>query len=415
MVQHSTLSEGEVVQRIQSLIAPEDFQDQSLLLLIPDTTRTAPMKLLFHALYEHLSPVTSTLDVMVALGTHPVMSEQAICELLGISPADRLGKFASLQLMNHEWNRPQALMKLGELKCSIVEELSDGLLSEDVPVSINAQIANYDSILIVGPVFPHEVVGFSGGNKYFFPGISGPELLNFFHWLGALITNVGIIGTKQTPVRKVVDLAASLIPNQKHALCFVVDAKANIHDLFYGTPEESWNLAADLSSRLHIKRVPQPFHTVLSCAPTMYDELWVAGKCMYKLEPVVADGGELIIFAPHLKEISAMHGHLIEQIGYHVRDYFVKQWDKFQTFPRGVLAHSTHVRGSGTFENGIEMPRITVTLASGISEELCQKINLGYRDPESIRMEDYADKEDQGILLVPKAGEHLYRLENELS
>jgi lactate racemase len=143
----------------------------------------------------------------------------------------------------------------------------------------------------------------------------------------------------------------------------------------------------------------------------MYDELWVAGKCMYKLEPVVADGGELIIYAPHLHEISVTHGRLIEQIGYHCRDYFVKQWDRFADIPRGVIAHSTHVRGQGRFENGVEQCRVQVTLASGLPRELCERINLGYRDPATIDVESFANRETEGVLLVRKAGEMLYRLE----
>jgi hypothetical protein len=160
--------------------------------------------------------------------------------------------------------------------------------------------------------------------------------------------------------------------------------------------------------------MPKPFHTVLSCAPPMYDEVWVAGKCMYKLEPVVADGGELIIYAPHLKEISLTHGKLIEEVGYHVRDYFVKQWDKFAHYPWGVLAHSTHVRGQGTYENGIEKPRVKVTLASQIPPAVCERINLGYRDPATIDVESFANREHEGVLLVRKAGEQLYRLEETI-
>jgi lactate racemase len=283
----------------------------------------------------------------------------------------------------------------------------------EVPVQINKRITDYDRLLVVGPVFPHEVVGFSGGNKYFFPGIAGPELLNFFHWLGALITNVGIIGVKSTPVRDVVNMAAKLIPVERRALTFVVtsDGTARLHGMFYGTPEDAWSQAADLSAVTHIKRMPRPFKTVLSCAPLMYDEVWVAGKCMYKLEPVVADGGELIIYAPHMHEVSVTHGKLIREVGYHCRDYFTKQWDRFKHYPWGVLAHSTHVRGGGTFENGVEKCRVQVTLASQIPEKVCREINLGYRDPDSIEIEDYANHEDEGILLVRKAGEQLYRLQ----
>jgi lactate racemase len=398
-------------------VPAEDFVGKRLLLIVPDSTRTAPLPLLFDALFHHLRPLVTAFDVMVALGTHPPMSEAAICRLLGIDPQERQRLFAQTQLFNHEWDNPAALATIGTFTKADTEEMSDGLLSVEVPVQINAEIANYDALLVLGPVFPHEVVGFSGGNKYFFPGIAGPDLLNFFHWLGALITNVGIIGVKDTPVRRVVDRAAAMIRQQRRAITFVVPTggQPGLHGISYGTPEEAWNESADLSGRVHIIRKPNAFRTVLSCAPPMYDELWVAGKCMYKLEPVVADGGELIIYAPHMKEISITHGRLIEKVGYHCRDYFTEQWEKFKDYPWGVLAHSTHVRGGGTFVDGVEQCRVQVTLATGVPEEVCRRINLGYRDPESIDVESYAGREEEGVLLVRKAGEQLYRLEEGAS
>ena len=405
-----TLAESEIRQRIADRLDVSDFDGKRALLIVPDATRTAPLPLLFDAVHNQLRPHVTGLDVLVALGTHPPMPEDAICQLLGIGDEDRAGRYSNVGLFNHEWDNPDRLTTIGRLTASDVEEISDERLSLEVPVQINSRISDYDVLLALGPVFPHEVVGFSGGNKYFFPGISGPELLNFFHWLGALITNVGIIGVKDTPVRRVVDKAARLIPTERRCLAFVVNGKAEIYDLFYGTPEDAWESAADISSQVHIERVPGPFQTVLSCAPPMYDELWVAGKCMYKLEAIVADGGELIIYAPHLSEISITHGTLIEEIGYHVRDYFTQQWDQFKHYPWGILAHSTHVRGTGTYADGVEKPRVDVTLASQIPADVCARINLGYRDPDSIDVESYADREDEGILLVRKAGEQLYRI-----
>jgi nickel-dependent lactate racemase len=390
----------------------EDFRDKRVLLIVPDSTRTAPLPILFPALRELLGPVTRQLDVLVALGTHPPMPQQKIRSMLGIAdddPCDDVGLF------NHEWDNPEALATIGTLSEAETREISDGVLSQEVPVQINKRVLDYDVALIVGPVFPHEVVGFSGGNKYFFPGISGPQLLNFFHWLGALITNVGIIGIQDTPVRRVVDRAAKLIPVERRCLAFVVAADASPYGLFYGTPEEAWRQASEVSGQVHIKRFTRPYRQVLSCAPEMYDELWVAGKCMYKLEPIVADGGELIIYAPHMKDISITHGSSIEAIGYHVRDYFTKQWDRFKDHSWGVLAHSTHVRGSGVFEDGVEKPRVKVTVASQISREVCERINLSYRDPASIDVESFANREDEGVLLVRKAGEHLHRLEDGIS
>jgi lactate racemase len=261
----------------------------------------------------------------------------------------------------------------------------------------------------LGPVFPHEVVGFSGGNKYLFPGISGPEILNFFHWLGAVITTVGVIGHADTPVRRVVDRAGAMVPRIRRCFAMVV-RDGGLAGLFFGTPEVAWQRAVNLSRDHHIIWKNRTFHTILSCAPPMYDELWVGAKCMYKLEPVLAEGGELIIYAPHMKEISVIHGKLIREIGYHCRDYFLGQWDRFKHFPWGVLAHSTHVFGLGTWKDGVEQGRARVTLATGIPERVCREVNLGYRDPASLNPQDFANRESEGVLLVPKAGETLYRL-----
>jgi nickel-dependent lactate racemase len=276
-------------------------------------------------------------------------------------------------------------------------------------VTINKLIYNYDQIIICGPVFPHEVVGFSGGNKYFFPGISGADVINLTHWVGALITCYEIIGTMHTPVREIINRAASLIQLQKS--CFACVVKGNdLSGVYFGSPEDAWAEAAKLSSQTHMLYPEKPFHTILSVMPHLYDDIWTGAKGMYKLEPVCADGGEVIIYAPHIDEVSYVHGKVLDEIGYHTRDYFIKQWDKFKHYPWGVIAHSTHVKGMGTYENGVEKPRVRVTLATKVPEERCKRINIGYRDPATINPQDFANKEKEGILLVPKAGEMLYRL-----
>ena len=219
-----------------------------------------------------------------------------------------------------------------------------------------------------------------------------------------------IIGNKWTPVRQVVDRAAALVGVSKRCFALVVAPDQSLAGLFFGRPETAWDAASELSKQCHILYQDRPFSTVLSKMPPMYDDLWVAGKGMYKLEPVVADGGELIIYAPHVTEISVTHGKIIEEIGYHCRDYFLQQWDRFKAYPWGILAHSTHVRGIGRMANGREQCRIQVTLATGIPAALCKKINLGYRDPQTIREADFVNREAEGVLFVPKAGELLYQL-----
>lgn len=404
-----SLTAGQIDSVLDEFVRSYDFQNKRVLLIIPDGTRTAPVGTLFKGLHQRLRGSVRAMDVLIALGTHPPMSEEAINARLEISASERAGEYGGVRVFNHTWDRVETLEHIGTIPKEEIHGLSGGLFAQEVRVEINRKISEYDTLLVIGPVFPHEVVGFSGGNKYFFPGISGPEILNFFHWLGAVVTNPMIIGNKWTPVRKVVDRAARFIPQDRLCLAAVVDDK-RFAGLFAGTPEGAWEQASELSASIHILTKPKPFHTVLSCAPPMYDELWVAGKCMYKLEPVVADGGELIIYAPHLKEVSEVHGALIRKIGYHCRDYFLKQWDKFQNYPWGVLAHSTHVHGIGTYEDGVETPRVRVTLATQIPESVCREINLGFRDYREIDPASFAEREDEGILLVPKAGERLFHL-----
>ena len=201
-----------------------------------------------------------------------------------------------------------------------------------------------------------------------------------------------------------------MVPVPRHFVCMVVGSGNRLAGLYVGDAE-AWRAAAELSAQLHVVYKKHPYRTVLGRAPEMYDELWVGGKVMYKLEPVVADGGRLIIYGPHIREVSRTWGQYLERIGYHVRDYFLARPEEFREVPRGVLAHSTHVKGLGTCENGVERPRIEVVLATGISEAVCRRINLGYLDPASVRLEDYRDREDEGILFVDHAGEVLHRLE----
>jgi lactate racemase len=404
-----TLSFDQVEKTVTQACAATDYRGKKVLLIIPDGTRTAPVGMLFKILHQHLSPAVRKLDILVALGTHQAMSEAAICERLEITLDERQSTYRQVGFHNHAWDHPSALQQVGVITAAEIKELSGGLFEMEVPVEINRMVFDYDQVLIVGPVFPHEVVGFSGGNKYLFPGVAGPSVLNFFHWLSAMLGNVNIIGEKWNPVRRVVDRAGALVKVPKVCFCLVVEGPG-LAGLYAGTPEGAWAAASEHSRELHIVYKEKPFDLIVSCAPKMYDELWTGGKCMYKLEPVLAAGGELIIYAPHISEISFTHGKLIEEIGYHCRDYFLKQWDQFKRYPWGVLAHSTHVYGQGTFVAGMESPRARVTLASGISPERCRQINLGYRDPTSLNIQDYAGREDEGVLLVPKAGEMLYRL-----
>ena len=413
------LIENEIHDLTAEALARAGLAGKRVLVIIPDHTRTAPIPLFFRLFHELLGQQVTALDYLVALGTHQPMDDAALSQLVGVEvrdgqaipsrPHPHTSPLPHPRVFNHRWDLPETFATLGTITERETRALSNGMLSLDVPVKVNKMILDYDQLVVCGPVFPHEVVGFSGGNKYFFPGIAGLEMINVTHWLGALLTSMAIIGTPDTPVRRMIDRAALFIPVP--TLCFaLVMHGESLHGLYVGPMKEAWRAAADLSAQLDVVYVEHPFRRVLSVMPEMYDDLWTAAKGMYKLEPVVADGGEVVIYAPHIDEISYTHGKVIDEIGYHVRDYFVKQWDRFEHFPWGVLAHSTHLRGVGTYENGVERPRIQVTLATSIPEERCQRINLGYLDPATIDPDEWEGREEEGVLLVRQAGEMLYRV-----
>ena len=405
------LTEAEIGQIFERGLAQIDTAGQKLLIIMPDGTRSGPISLSFHLFAKLLADRAAKLDFLIALGTHMAMDDERICRHFGITREERETRYASIGIYNHNWQ--EGLAHIGTIPASEIRELSGGLMEEDVGVEVNARIFEYDRIIICGAVFPHEVVGFSGGNKYFFPGVSGPEVINFTHWLSAVITNMKTIGHQDAPVRRVVDRAASLIEVPKSCFSMVVKGHDDLAGLYFGSPEESQRAAADLSAQVNIVYLPRTYNTVLSVMPEIYDDIWTASKGMYKVEPVVADGGTVIIYAPHIDEIAYAHGKILDRIGYHVRDYFLARMDEYRDVPGSVRAHSTLVKGAGTYENGVEKPRINVVLATGVPRERCERVNLGYMDPATIDPQEWMGREDEGILVVPRAGELLHRLEEE--
>ncbi|MBN2390156.1 MAG: DUF2088 domain-containing protein [Anaerolineae bacterium] len=407
-----TLTEGEVREIVAQAFAAHDMTGKRVLFITPDATRSGPMDVMFRVFHDAIGTKAAALDYLIALGTHIPMDETALLKLFGLTAEEKATTYAKVRIFNHEWGKPETFKQIGVISADEIEAITGGLMRMEVPVTINKKLWEYDQVIICGPTFPHEVVGFSGGNKYFFPGVAGPEVINFSHWLGAVITSWKVIGTKTTPVRAVINKAASFIDVPKLCFSMVVKGHHDLVGLYFGTPEDAYDAAADLSAQHHVICVEKPFKRVLSVMPELYDDIWTAAKGMYKMEPAIADGGEVIIYAPHIDEISYTHGKILDEVGYHCRDYFLKQWDAYKDHPWGVLAHSTHVSGMGEYDaaTGVETRRIKVTLATGVPKERCEKINLGYIDPASIDLDAWKDREDEGILLVPRAGEMLYRL-----
>jgi nickel-dependent lactate racemase len=416
----AVLTEDQVRVFVHDQLEAAQLEGRSVCVLVPDGTRSCPLPLLLSAVHGALHGRVTRLTFLVALGTHAEMDDGALAAHLGYEPGASADRYPSTTMLNHAWWDPTSFADVGTITADRIAELSNGMLHHTAQVRINRAVVEHDVTLVVGPVFPHEVVGFSGGNKYLFPGVSGRELIDLSHWLGALITSAEIIGTRGiTPVRALINEAESMVPGERLAFCVVTKSGTGapappgpsaraLHSIAFGDPGAAWAAAADVSAASHVRYLNAPVRRVLSLIPTNYDDMWTGAKGFYKVEPVVADGGQVVLYAPHISEISTTHPQIAE-IGYHCRDYFVKQWDRFKHLHWGDLAHSTHLRGSGTYDKTDgERFRVTVTLATAIPEDLTRSINLDYLDPSEIDPSAWAA--DPDTLVVPDAGEDLYRL-----
>jgi len=407
---HGVLTEDEIRAFVHDQLRAAHLDGRSVCVLVPDGTRSCPLPLLVSAIHGVLHGRVSRLTVLVALGTHAAMSEQALAAHLGYAAGAVAGRYPSTTVLNHAWWDRSTFANVGAIGAGRIAELSGGMLRHTVHVRINRAVIEHDVTIIAGPVFPHEVAGFSGGNKYLFPGVSAGELIDVSHWLGALITSAKTIGTRGiTPVRALIDEAASMVPGERLALCVVTKSRTqDLHAMTFGDPSAAWAAAADVSAETHIRYLDAPVRRVLSLIPARYGDMWTGAKGFYKVEPIVADGGQVVLYAPHIRGIAATHP-AIAQIGYHCRDYFVQQWDRFKDLHWGDLAHSTHLRGAGTYDEiRGECDRVTVTLATCIPEDVTRAVNLGYLDPAEIDPAAWAA--DPETLVVPDAGEDLYRL-----
>jgi nickel-dependent lactate racemase len=407
---HGVLADDAVRRFVHEHLAATDLDGARVCVLVPDATRSCPLPLLLDAVHGALHGRVAALTVLVALGTHADLDDDALAALVGCEPGGVEARYPGTAFRTHAWWDPDTFVEVGTVPAHRVAALSEGRLARDVPVRLNRAVVDHDVLLVLGPVFPHEVVGFSGGYKYLIPGVAGRELIDLSHWLGALLSSAALIGTTGvTPVRAFIHEAAALVPGRHLAFCLVVESGSEaVHSIAFGDPIGAWAAAADVAAESHVRYLDRPVRRVLSLMPERYDDLWTGAKGFYKVEPVVADGGQVVIYAPHITEVSAMHPAILE-IGYHCRDYFLHQWDRFAHHSWTDLAHSTHLRGGGTWDpvDG-ERCRVTVTLATGIPADVVAAVGLDHLDPRTIDLAAWSA--DPDTLVVPNAGEDLYRL-----
>jgi len=398
----------------------KEFRNVKKVLLIhPDYTRTDFSHRLVPLIYQELK-IKGMKEIysLNASGTHRRMGEDEIRAKLGISNKINFTKF-----YNHEYNDPHQLVTVGEIPASFVAKKTNGEFRQSIPITVNKLITeDYNLIIVLSGTTPHEAAGYAGGLKAFFPGISGPEVIDLFHWAAVLIGIPKIIGSVDNPARDVINEGCYYVfrkmktPTVSFNMVFEEkDEIAVPRGLYTGVGLEGfiagYKEAAKASSRLHIIYINQPFNIAVQVIDKNYDEIWTAGKGSYKLQRpgVMVNGGEIIIYAPH---INCFHSKLemdtaIRQIGYHSRDY-VKHYLKLNPkFSRNIAAHVINVRGPGNYNSITEKEEFAfrITLATGISEKTCKAVGLGYRNPHSMHKENFVEP---GKIWIQNGGKYLY-------
>ena len=416
---------GELTDEQLNRIVKESLKNfasvKKVLLIHPDYTRIDFSDKIIPLTYKELkNRGAKQIDFLNAGGTHRAMTTEEIRCKLGLS-----SQFNFTNFYNHEYNDPQQLITVGEISTAFVTEKTKGELSRSIPVVVNKLITeDYDLIIALSGTSPHEAAGYAGGLKVFFPGISGPEVIDLLHWAAVLIGIPRIIGTVDNPAREVINQGSSYIFSKIKAptISFNMVFEEKEHrvipkGLYVGVGfngfVEAYKQAVSASSQLHVIYLDEPLEFAVQVIDKSYDEIWTAGKGSYKLQSpgVMAPGGEIIIYAPH---INCFHSRpemdlALRQIGYHCKDYVKKYLKLNPEFSKNIAAHVINVRGTGSFDvdSGKEKFDFKVTLATGISKDTCESVGLGYRNPDLIRQENFVEP---GKLWIENGGKYLYKI-----
>jgi len=291
---------------------------RKVLVLPPDHTRlNSDAGELTRLLYEMLSPKTEV-DILPALGTHTPMTEAQLRMMFGNGIP--LARFKV-----HDWRN--GVRQVGEVPGSLIHDWSGGLVDYSVRVEVdNLLFAGYDLILSVGQIVPHEVVGMANYTKNIVVGVGGSDMINKSHFLGAAFGMERMMGRVDTPVRRLFNYATdNFLRELPIAFVLTVMQKNSAGDdmimrgLYVGDDMETFTLGARLSQQVNLDLLDQPLKkVVVYLDPKEFTSTWLGNKAVYRTRMVMADGGELIVLAPGLREFGedAEIDRLIRKFGY---------------------------------------------------------------------------------------------------
>lgn len=394
---------------------------KKVLILFPDYTRIDFTDLIAPLILEKYKD--SKVDFLNAGGTHRPMTDAEFRDKLGVD-LDSKG----LGFLNHNFSSPKDLVTIGNIPEKLISEKTERQLNTDIDVTINKLIfSDYEAIIALSGTVPHEAAGYSGGLKIFFPGISGSGVIDLFHWAAVLVGIPSIIGTVDNNARDIINAACKVIFDKIKAPVYSFNMVSTTEeekiipiglyiDSEYKGFLSAYEAASIASSRVHVKYIESPLSQVVQVIPENYDEVWLAGKGSYKLQRpgVMQEGGEIIIFAPHIKCFHTNPGIEADlySLGYHCRNRICSLIEGGATLSKNAAAHLINVCGPGVFDPSTRKEELhfKVTLATSIPEEECRKIGLGYRDPSTIRKDNFTGP---GKLWIKEGAKYLYDIKRE--
>ena len=349
-------------------------------------------------------------DVLPALGTHTPMTMEQISHMFGKMPSDLIRE--------HDWRND--VITLGTVPAEFVEEVSEGAVNYTWPAQVNRILVegNYDLILSIGQVVPHEVVGMANYNKNIFVGTGGAEGINKSHYIGAAYGMERMMGRADTPVRKVFNYASENFSNHlpivyvQTVVGLNQDGKLQTYGLFIGDDFEVFDKAAKLSLEVNFEMVEKPIKkAVVWLDPAEFKSTWLGNKSIYRTRMALADGAELIVLAPALKEFGEdpQIDALIRKYGYFGTPHtlkLVKENEDLQD-NLGAAAHLIHGSSEGRFN-------ITYCPGKGkenVTQQEIESVGFKYGDYDAVTAKYNPDKLKDGFNILPD-GEEVFYISN---
>ncbi len=402
-----SISDAELKELVMGTIAATGKEIKKLLLLPPDHTRLNSQagkitNIIWNELHDKCQ-----IDIMPALGTHAPMGEAELKLMFGDTiPMDKY--------LVHDWRND--VVTLGKADSKLISELSGGKLDYEVNIQVNKILfEDYDLILSIGQVVPHEVVGMANYTKNIMVGVGGSDIINKSHFLGAVSNLEKIMGHADSPVRRLFNYGVNTFLADRPIVYMLTvmskdesTGKMAMRGFFSGDNEDAFKLAAKLSVETNLQLLDAPLKkVVVFLDPEEFKSTWLGNKAVYRTRMAIADDGELIILAPGLKEFGEdkENDRLIRKYGYKGTDYTLKMVAGNEELQKGLgaAAHFIHGSSEGRFS-------ITYCPGPGVTEEEIKSVGFEYGDLNEMLKKYPIDQLKDGYNTVN--GEEIFYISN---